>query len=97
MKLSFFLNTELRKWNILDCVLLGYIVSFHDFYFLLPGFLENEPQFKNQFIKTAHRGPENIKQQSLLPLHPSWEASRRRKEQQSKIPVFQGKKITFDD
>nr|XP_019583555.1 PREDICTED: serum response factor-binding protein 1 [Rhinolophus sinicus] len=62
-----------------------------------PGFQQNEPQFKNQFIKTAHREPENIKQQSLLPLHPSWEASRRRKEQQSKIAVFQGKKITFDD
>ncbi|KAM5261961.1 serum response factor-binding protein 1 [Hipposideros larvatus] len=61
------------------------------------GFQQNEPPFKNQFIKSAQRGPENPKQQSLLPLHPSWEASRRRKEQQSKIAVFQGKKITFDD
>ncbi|XP_011356582.1 serum response factor-binding protein 1 isoform X1 [Pteropus vampyrus] len=61
------------------------------------GFQQNEPQLKNQFIKSSQKGPENAKQQSLLPLHPSWEASRRRKEQQSKIAVFQGKKITFDD
>ncbi|XP_059549777.1 serum response factor-binding protein 1 isoform X1 [Myotis daubentonii] len=62
-----------------------------------PGFQQNDPQLKNQFIKNAPRGPENTKQQTQLPLHPSWEASRRRKEQQSKIAVFQGKKITFDD
>lgn len=30
-------------------------------------------------------------------LHPSWEASRRRKEQQGQILAFQGKKIKFDD
>ncbi|KAL0165461.1 hypothetical protein M9458_037305, partial [Cirrhinus mrigala] len=30
-------------------------------------------------------------------LHPSWEASRKRKEQQAQITVFQGKKIRFDD
>uniref|UniRef100_A0A8C4QAQ2 Serum response factor-binding protein 1 n=1 Tax=Eptatretus burgeri TaxID=7764 RepID=A0A8C4QAQ2_EPTBU len=34
---------------------------------------------------------------SEMTLHPSWEASRRRKEQQSCITVFQGKKTTFDD
>ncbi|XP_054445323.1 serum response factor-binding protein 1 [Pteronotus mesoamericanus] len=62
-----------------------------------PGFQQNEPQLKNQFIKHAQRGPKNTEQQTQLPLHPSWEASRRRKEQQSKIAVFQGKKITFDD
>uniref|UniRef100_G1PEY4 Serum response factor-binding protein 1 n=2 Tax=Myotis lucifugus TaxID=59463 RepID=G1PEY4_MYOLU len=62
-----------------------------------PGFQQNDPQLKNQFIKNAPRGPENTKPQTQLPLHPSWEASRRRKEQQSKIAVFQGKKITFDD
>ena len=61
------------------------------------GFQQNEPQLKNQFIKHARRGPQNTAQQAQLPLHPSWEASRRRKEQQSKIAVFQGKKITFDD
>ncbi|KAF5893195.1 serum response factor-binding protein 1 [Clarias magur] len=30
-------------------------------------------------------------------LHPSWEASKKRKEQQSQITAFQGKKIKFDD
>ncbi|XP_053719760.1 serum response factor-binding protein 1 [Synchiropus splendidus] len=30
-------------------------------------------------------------------LHPSWEASKRRKEQQGQIQAFQGKKIKFDD
>ncbi|XP_076864596.1 serum response factor-binding protein 1 [Brachyhypopomus gauderio] len=30
-------------------------------------------------------------------LHPSWEASRKRKEQQALIAAFQGKKIKFDD
>uniref|UniRef100_A0AAY4E324 Serum response factor-binding protein 1 n=1 Tax=Denticeps clupeoides TaxID=299321 RepID=A0AAY4E324_9TELE len=30
-------------------------------------------------------------------LHPSWEASRKRKEQQGQIAAFQGKKIKFDD
>ncbi|XP_049627358.1 serum response factor-binding protein 1 [Suncus etruscus] len=58
---------------------------------------QNEPQVKNQINRSGQRGLKNIKQQSQLPLHPSWEASRKRKEQQSKIAVFQGKKITFDD
>ncbi|KAL1773860.1 serum response factor-binding protein 1 [Sigmodon hispidus] len=62
-----------------------------------PDFSENEPPIKNQFTKGARRGFERGKQQAPAPLHPSWEASRRRKEQQSKIAVFQGKKITFDD
>ncbi|NP_001253597.1 serum response factor-binding protein 1 [Macaca mulatta] len=60
-------------------------------------FPQNEPQIKNQFNKKLPRRLENTKQQLQLPLHPSWEASRRRKEQQSNIAVFQGKKITFDD
>ncbi|KAM9824273.1 serum response factor-binding protein 1 [Neosynchiropus ocellatus] len=30
-------------------------------------------------------------------LHPSWEASKKRKEQQGQIQAFQGKKIKFDD
>ncbi|XP_036884834.1 serum response factor-binding protein 1 isoform X2 [Sturnira hondurensis] len=63
----------------------------------MPGFQQNEPQLKNQLVKRAQRGSQNTAQQTQLPLHPSWEASRRRKEQQSKIAVFQGKKITFDD
>ncbi|XP_044937341.1 serum response factor-binding protein 1 isoform X3 [Mustela putorius furo] len=62
-----------------------------------PGFQQNEPQLKNLFNKSTQKGFPDTKQQSQLPLHPSWEASRRRKEQQSKIAVFQGKKITFDD
>ncbi|XP_032012475.1 serum response factor-binding protein 1 [Hylobates moloch] len=60
-------------------------------------FPQNEPQIKNQFNKKLSRRLESTKQQLQLPLHPSWEASRRRKEQQSNIAVFQGKKITFDD
>ncbi|XP_058133595.1 serum response factor-binding protein 1 isoform X2 [Dasypus novemcinctus] len=62
-----------------------------------PGFQQNEPPIKNQFNRSTERGLRNTKQQLQLPLHPSWEASRRRKEQQSKIAIFQGKKITFDD
>ncbi|XP_055478822.1 serum response factor-binding protein 1 [Psammomys obesus] len=62
-----------------------------------PDFPENEPPIKNQFTKSRQRGFERGKQQPHAPLHPSWEASRRRKEQQSKITAFQGKKITFDD
>ncbi|GAB1301716.1 Serum response factor-binding protein 1 [Apodemus speciosus] len=62
-----------------------------------PDFAKNDPPVKNQFTKSAHRGFESMKQPTHPPLHPSWEASRRRKEQQSKIAVFQGKKITFED
>ncbi|KAM5299362.1 serum response factor-binding protein 1 [Ctenodactylus gundi] len=62
-----------------------------------PDFLENEPPAENRFKKSAQRGLVNTEQKIQLPLHPSWEASRLRKEQQSKIAVFQGKKITFDD
>ncbi|XP_069348490.1 serum response factor-binding protein 1 [Eulemur rufifrons] len=60
-------------------------------------FPQSEPQIKNLLNKNVQRGLKNAKQQLQQPLHPSWEASRRRKEQQSKIAVFQGKKITFDD
>lgn len=37
------------------------------------------------------------KQASQQTLHPSWEASKKRKEQQGQIMAFQGKKIKFDD
>nr|XP_061808727.1 serum response factor-binding protein 1-like [Nerophis lumbriciformis] len=40
------------------------------------------------------RGPYQAPQQAL---HPSWEASKKRKEQQGQIVAFQGKKIKFDD
>ncbi|XP_037021443.2 serum response factor-binding protein 1 isoform X2 [Artibeus jamaicensis] len=63
----------------------------------MPGFQQNEPQLQSPLMKRAQRGPHGTAQPTQLPLHPSWEASRRRKEQQSKIAVFQGKKITFDD
>ncbi|XP_007940437.1 serum response factor-binding protein 1 [Orycteropus afer afer] len=61
-----------------------------------PDFQQSEPQIKNQF-KSKQRRLDNAKRQLQLPLHPSWEASRRQKEQQSKIAIFQGKKITFND
>nr|XP_044987118.1 serum response factor-binding protein 1 isoform X2 [Jaculus jaculus] len=62
-----------------------------------PDVLESEALLKPPVKKSAQGGPGGGRQQSHLPLHPSWEASRRRKEQQSKITVFQGTKITFDD
>ncbi|XP_078252421.1 serum response factor-binding protein 1 [Rhinoraja longicauda] len=40
--------------------------------------------------------PGNVIPKPQQSLHPSWEASRRRKEQ-NKIPAFQGKKMRFDD
>ncbi|XP_012398064.1 serum response factor-binding protein 1 isoform X2 [Sarcophilus harrisii] len=63
----------------------------------IPAFQQNEPQIKNHLDRSIFIRPENKKQQLQQPLHPSWEASRKRKEQMSKITVFQGKKITFDD
>uniref|UniRef100_H3CV48 Serum response factor-binding protein 1 n=1 Tax=Tetraodon nigroviridis TaxID=99883 RepID=H3CV48_TETNG len=45
----------------------------------------------------AHRGGGGFSRQApQQALHPSWEASRKRKEQQGQI-AFQGKKIKFDD
>ncbi|KAM9776881.1 serum response factor-binding protein 1 [Syngnathus typhle] len=44
------------------------------------------------------RGPGAVAQQEpQQALHPSWEASKKRKEQQGQIMAFQGKKIKFDD
>ncbi|KFP75046.1 PREDICTED: serum response factor-binding protein 1, partial [Apaloderma vittatum] len=58
-------------------------------------FLKKEPQFRKQpFTKAAGVKCDNKKEQ---PLHPSWEASKRRREQMSQITAFQGKKIKFDD
>uniref|UniRef100_A0A672IFT1 Serum response factor-binding protein 1 n=1 Tax=Salarias fasciatus TaxID=181472 RepID=A0A672IFT1_SALFA len=39
---------------------------------------------------SSHQAPQQA-------LHPSWEASKKRKEQQGQILAFQGKKIKFDD
>ncbi|XP_072166812.1 uncharacterized protein [Diadema setosum] len=43
------------------------------------------------------KGASKAHGQKAESLHPSWEAKRRKKEQESKILPFQGKKITFDD
>ncbi|NXF10569.1 SRFB1 protein, partial [Smithornis capensis] len=62
------------------------------------GFLKNEPQLTKQpFAKASGIKCDNKKACLEQPLHPSWEASRRRKEQISQITAFQGKKIKFDD
>ncbi|KFV93475.1 PREDICTED: serum response factor-binding protein 1, partial [Eurypyga helias] len=56
--------------------------------------LKKEPQHKKQpFSKAADKKAACLEQ----PLHPSWEASKRRREQMSQITAFQGKKIKFDD
>ncbi|XP_053557573.1 serum response factor-binding protein 1 isoform X2 [Bombina bombina] len=55
-----------------------------------------EPQYRKPQLSKSPA----VKQQSKFdekPLHPSWEASRKRKEQLSQITAFQGKKIIFDD
>ncbi|NXS70631.1 SRFB1 protein, partial [Pandion haliaetus] len=61
-------------------------------------FLKKEPQLKKQtFAKAAGVKCDNKKACLEQPLHPSWEASKRRREQMSQITAFQGKKIKFDD
>ncbi|XP_039589071.1 serum response factor-binding protein 1 [Passer montanus] len=63
------------------------------------GFLKNETKLKKKpFAKASGDIKCNNKKASLeQPLHPSWEASRKRREQMSQITAFQGKKIKFDD
>ncbi|NXQ63063.1 SRFB1 protein, partial [Anthoscopus minutus] len=63
------------------------------------GFLKNETKLKKKPFAKASRGIKCNNKKALLeqPLHPSWEASRRRREQTSQITAFQGKKIKFDD
>ncbi|NWR45962.1 SRFB1 protein, partial [Regulus satrapa] len=59
------------------------------------GFLKDETKLKKKpFAKASST---NKKAHLEQPLHPSWEASRRRREQMSQITAFQGKKIKFDD
>ncbi|XP_032873390.1 serum response factor-binding protein 1 [Amblyraja radiata] len=48
------------------------------------------------FHRRSQGRPGNVIPKPQQSLHPSWEASRRRKEQ-NKIPAFQGKKMRFDD
>ncbi|NXN98697.1 SRFB1 protein, partial [Rhinopomastus cyanomelas] len=58
--------------------------------------LKKEPQLKRKpFAKAAVF--DSKKASAEQPLHPSWEASKRRREQISQITAFQGKKIKFDD
>ncbi|NWI24546.1 SRFB1 protein, partial [Sula dactylatra] len=60
--------------------------------------LKKEPQLKKQpFAKAAGIKCNSKKACLEQPLHPSWEASKRRREQMSQITAFQGKKIKFDD
>ncbi|XP_040908465.1 serum response factor-binding protein 1 [Toxotes jaculatrix] len=47
--------------------------------------------------KTGMGGGVFSRQAPQQALHPSWEASKKRKEQQGQILAFQGKKIKFDD
>ncbi|XP_038625693.1 serum response factor-binding protein 1 [Tachyglossus aculeatus] len=63
----------------------------------IPAFQQKESWNKKQLNKGTNSRPENKRQQQQQPLHPSWEASRKRKQEMSKITPFQGKKITFDD
>ncbi|XP_044028433.1 serum response factor-binding protein 1 [Siniperca chuatsi] len=50
------------------------------------------------FRQKDHRGGGAFSHQApQQALHPSWEASKKRKEQQGQILAFQGKKIKFDD
>nr|XP_009931244.1 PREDICTED: serum response factor-binding protein 1 [Opisthocomus hoazin] len=61
-------------------------------------FLKKEPRLKKQpFAEVAGIKCDNKKARLEQPLHPSWEASKRRREQMSQITAFQGKKIIFDD
>ncbi|XP_019410802.1 PREDICTED: serum response factor-binding protein 1 isoform X1 [Crocodylus porosus] len=61
-------------------------------------FPKKEPEFrKHQPAKAAGIKHENKKDHLQQPLHPSWEASKKRQQQVSQITAFQGKKIKFDD
>uniref|UniRef100_A0A8C3HI80 Serum response factor-binding protein 1 n=1 Tax=Chrysemys picta bellii TaxID=8478 RepID=A0A8C3HI80_CHRPI len=61
-------------------------------------FPKNELRVKRTHLaKAAGIKYENKKEYLEQPLHPSWEASKKRREQISQITAFQGKKIKFDD
>ncbi|KAJ8273139.1 hypothetical protein GJAV_G00097890 [Gymnothorax javanicus] len=63
-----------------------------------PAFAKSRPGFEKPKDFRVAAGKTSIpSQHGQQPLHPSWEASKRRKEQQAKITAFQGKKIKFDD
>ncbi|NWI10997.1 SRFB1 protein, partial [Crypturellus soui] len=68
------------------------------YYISCTAFSKKEPQLKKlQLDKAAGTKCENKKAYLEQPLHPSWEASKKRREQMSQIAVFQGKRIKFDD
>uniref|UniRef100_H3A5U3 Serum response factor-binding protein 1 n=1 Tax=Latimeria chalumnae TaxID=7897 RepID=H3A5U3_LATCH len=52
---------------------------------------------QNFFFQKFKKKRKRTQKRSQQPIHPSWEASRKLKEQQSQITAFQGKKIRFDD
>lgn len=56
-----------------------------------------KPKFENRQNQNSKGPPGKMSNQPQQSLHPSWEASRKRKEQQAQITAFQGKKIRFDD
>ncbi|GLA40001.1 hypothetical protein AnigIFM63309_007605 [Aspergillus niger] len=53
------------------------------------------PQQQQQFGRPQRGGPPAKKPEDNKPLHPSWEAARKAKEQKA-TAAFQGKKVTFD-
>ncbi|XP_035165381.1 serum response factor-binding protein 1 isoform X2 [Oxyura jamaicensis] len=60
--------------------------------------LKKEPQLKKEPFPKGSGVKHDSKKPCLeQPLHPSWEASKRLREQMSQITAFQGKKIKFDD
>ncbi|XP_052388933.1 serum response factor-binding protein 1 [Carassius gibelio] len=59
------------------------------------GARRGRPQFEQN--RNPRGPPARMSEPPQQSLHPSWEASRKRKEQQAQITVFQGKKIRFDE
>lgn len=57
-------------------------------------FKESKYTPSNNMAKQKLSDKSNLNEEKL---HPSWEASRKRKEQAASISAFQGKKTTFDD
>ncbi|XP_066471315.1 serum response factor-binding protein 1 isoform X2 [Tiliqua scincoides] len=52
---------------------------------------------QKQLLKGIGKKQDLKRERLEQPLHPSWEASRKRQEQVSQIAAFQGKRITFED
>ena len=56
----------------------------------------NAIQISSSKLDSNNRKGRLSKEENDRPLHPSWEAKKKAKEQQKQAAVFQGKKITFD-